>query len=131
MKLPDDLPDDLVGPLTRYFEAEWRGGDAQVQRCDVILALLRLGHRKAAEQLLGKPVTVCPPWVPPRSPAPVAKLQGPRVRRVGRNPCLPTTDAFQRFRQIRVGMTQDQLESRGITKRDIRLWRRAGHLEIA
>jgi hypothetical protein len=53
------------------------------------------------------------------------------VVRVVPNPCRPTTDAWQRFRQVKVGMTEDQLRARGVSTRDLRVWTRARYLEIA
>jgi len=125
------LPGAVRGDLQRYFEAEWRGGDAQVLRCDVILALLRLGHRDHVESLLGKPITVLPPAVPPWPPKPVAREVEPVVRRVGPSNLLPVSRSQDRFRKVRVGMTESQLRSRGITKRDVRYWTSKKILEMS
>lgn len=122
-------PESLHGDLRRYFEAEWRGGDAQVLACDVALALLRLGHRRAAQKILGIEIKVCPPAVPPWRPLPVARAKrGPRVTRVGSPPL--TKHTLARFKRIRVGMTPDQLAAKGISKRDVRVWSARGYLEV-
>jgi hypothetical protein len=99
---------------------------------DKVLMLLRAGDLSAAEELVGKPITRCPAWVPQWPPLPVASRRSePRVVRVGRNPCLPTTDAFQRYKVVRVGMTKKQLLARGLSHRDIRIWVNGGHVEFS
>lgn len=108
-------------------------GLEEPSRADLVLALLRVNTPQslaAAEGIVGRPVTRCPPSIPPWPPKPVAKApRAPTVRKVARNPCLPTTPAFQRYREVRVGMTRDQLLARGITHRDLRKWAR--HVEFS
>lgn len=133
--LPDvPLTRDLRASVRRYLESVWQGGSAPVQRCDVILALLRVGTadaRSAAEQIVGRPITTCPPAVPPRRPLPVARQsEVPRVRRVDRDPPVMASSARERFGLIKVGMTVDQMLSRGVTRRDIRYWTKKGYLEV-
>lgn len=133
----DIVKRQLRRDVRAYLEAEWRGGDAPVLRCDVILALLRLGrhspqHRAEVERLMGRPITTCPPAVPPWPPKPVARDNRPRVvKRAMPNPCAPSSEAHRKFNTIRVGMTVDQLAARGITRRDVRVWGQRGWLEIS
>lgn len=99
---------------------------------DIVLALLRINTPESlarASKLAGIEITKCPPAVPPWPPKPVAARAVVKVVRVGRNPCLPTTGAFQKFRMVRVGMTREQLKKRGLDNRDIRQWTNQGHIE--
>lgn len=59
---------------------------------------------------------------PPRDPVVVF---------VARNPRLPTTPAFQRFKEFQVGRTAEQLLRRGVTHRDIREATRAGWVRFS
>lgn len=135
MRMPADsfgLRGRPLRDLQRYLEAEWRGGDAPVMRADAILALLRLGHLREAESLLGKPITRCPSGVPKWPPDPIPdRFRKPVVTRVAKpNPCAPRSDAHRRFAQVRVGLTRDQLTGRGIDRRDIRVWTQRGWMEM-
>lgn len=118
--------------VERYLAAEWRGGDAEVMRCDVVLALLRLGHLQEAEELAGVKIKRCPSGVPRWPPDPIpAKFRRPVVTRVTKpNPCAPRSDAHRRFAQVRVGLSREQLAGRGITQRDVRVWTRRGWMEM-
>lgn len=122
---------DLEAKLQKYWaEVKVRGPG----RADTVLALLRIGTREAlseAELIVGKPITRCPPAVPPWPPKPARSEEHRVVVRVERNPCLPTTDAFQRFKKIRVGMTEPQVLRRGVTKRDIRRWSKSRAIELS
>jgi hypothetical protein len=125
-----DLPSDLRDRVEAYFTEERIDPDL-AQRVDVILALLTINTTEAlrvASHLGGFSIKKCPPAVPLWPPAPVQGARLPRITRVEKNPCLPTTGAFQRFRQIRRGMTRTQLLGRGLTTRDLRLWERAGFI---
>lgn len=109
-----------------------------VSRADIALALLRIGTEEArgcVELATGKPIQVLPynppPWPPRPVAVPPADREGdPRLIRVARNPCLPTTGAFQRYKRLRVGLTEDQLRTRGVTRRDVLRWTRSGHIEF-
>lgn len=119
-----DLPDSVRARLTEYF-----GHHEGTCAADVVVALLRLNELGAAELMLGRPVTRCPPGIPPWPPKPARREAAqPRVASVAANPCRPSTPAHQRYRLVRVGMTQDQLKSRGLSRRDVRLWTEAGHI---
>lgn len=119
--------------LERYLEAEWRGGGAPVLRCDVALALLRLGRTEVAEKMLGVRVKRCPPAVPPWPPRPVARgPEEPRVtRKISPNPCAPGTGMHQRFGRVRVGMTIRRVRERGASARDVRYWIRKKWMEVS
>jgi hypothetical protein len=123
------LPRPAQEAVTEYLRAH---GLAAPSRADVVLALLRVNTQQslaAAEGIVGRPVTRCPPAIPLWPPKPVVRApRAPRVKAVGRNPCLPTSGAFQRYRTVRVGMTRDQLLARGVTHRDLRKW--AKHVEF-
>jgi hypothetical protein len=124
---------DLRRQVGGYIEAH-RLEPEHLLRIDVVLALLRINSRdslEAAEKLTGRPITRCPPQLPPWPPVPVRPPQGvARVIKIARNPCLPTTPAFQRYRLVKLGLTREQLLVRGVTARDLRVWMRAGHLEF-
>jgi hypothetical protein len=127
------LTPSLRQQVGAYIEAH-RLEPEHLLQVDIVLALLRINSREAldaAEKLTGRPITKCPPSLPPWPPAPVRSSVQPIVAKVARNPCLPTTDAFQRFRLVREGLNRDQLRARGVTTRDLRLWTRAGHVEFA
>lgn len=124
---------ELRSTVDEYFESQPQiTGRTNV--ADDVLALLRIGTREArnmAEELMGRPITKCPSAVPPWPPRPVARPpQKQKLTRVDRNPCLPTTPAFQRYKLLTVGMTKDQALGRGISRRDLRVWEKNGHLEF-
>lgn len=81
--------------------------------------------RKDIALLVGKPIEVGPP--PQITPLPVKSA--PRetnpadariVTRVERNPRLPTTDSFHRFKIFQVGRTIGEAIRRGVTRKDVR-----------
>lgn len=102
----------------------------RLSQADLVLALLRVNTRDAldcAERLVGRPILICPPALrgSPRLRNSSEKTPDDRmVTMVRHNPCLPTTDAFQRFRQIRCGLTVRQLMTRGLSRRDLRKFTR-------
>lgn len=134
------LPATAIGHLVRYFEIEPTSGPypelfwAEVKHrnlllVDLVLALLRGPRdlRPSAEALAGVPIKVVPGFdkvrpLPVASPRPMDQeaLDLRRVIWVARNPRLPTSPAFQRFKQIRVGRTVQQCLTRGVTRRDLR-----------
>lgn len=115
---------ELPARRSLYSSLQARG----LCQADVLFTLLPFRSEpvfeEAIQSILGRPIETCPPAVPPRVPAPVrARPRGPddrRVTRVGPNPRLPTTPAFQRYRKIRVGLSVAQLLSRGVTRKDMR-----------
>lgn len=115
--------------LNQYYQEQ--GIDpALACPADHILALLRMGRREDAERVLGRPITRCPPAIPPWPPRPVSRAPAQaKVASYATNPCLPTTDAFQRYKLVRTGLTEPQLIQRGLTRRDVRRWTRLGYLK--
>jgi len=125
------VTDPLSETLKAYFASQ---RISEPSRADTIVGLLRINTReslRAAEELMGRAITRCPAALPVWPPKPVQHAASrASVVHVGDNPCLPTTNAFQRFCLVKKGMTKEQLAKRGITKRDIRLWSRSGAIQI-
>jgi hypothetical protein len=95
----------------------------------VTMALLSADMIEATELVLGRPITVCPPALSMRlkiwhaRPMVERMDKGPDARvivKVAPNPRLPTTNAWQRYRVLRVGLTVGQAIRRGVLRRDIR-----------
>lgn len=92
-------------------------------QADVVLVLLRLTLFPEVEALIGHPILRLParpvkPW-----PQAVRRPPGPDDRRiisVARNPRLPTTPSFQRYKLFRPGSTLGGAVKRGVTRKDIR-----------
>lgn len=127
------LPAELRDSIREYFKSLPGGLPIRPSRADTVLGLLRINTKaslRAAEAIVGKPITHCPAYLPPWPPKPVDKPRGSVIVKLARNPCLPTTGAFQRYRKLRVGMTLQQAHTRGVTLRDLRRWGRAGHVEV-
>ena len=101
-------------------------------QADLVLCLLRLDALREAEALVGRRITVCPPCLRLLTPPLSLMFEGDRlvIRRLQRNPCLPTTPAFQRYRILREGMTVDQVRRRGVKSRDLRVWGRRGYFKL-
>ena len=115
---------------------------------DVVLALLRADTEEtlsAAEALLGRPITRCPPGAR-RTPERVGLQAGidqvlriiglhdtsdlRRFAWVAQNTQLPTTPSWHRFRLLYVGMTVGQFVARGGYRRDVREWSEAGKIRL-
>lgn len=114
------LPVEFCGPPLPLYDSLSRAGLGQA---DVVLELLRLDLIPEVEALIGHPITRCPTRV--YRPLPLAPRAAPgpddrRVLSVVRNPRLPTTDSFQRFRLIQPGTTISSLLKRGVTRKDLR-----------
>ena len=94
-------------------------------RADEVLALLRINTPQAlarAEELVGKPIERCPSAVPPWPPKPVGKAPGdPRILRVDFPP--------GQHQIVRIGMTRQQLLSRGVTRQNILKWTKVGRIQ--
>lgn len=138
------MPDDDITP---YLHAYFGTTDlTHLRRSSIALALTRGGFRVEAEAVLGRaihhPATQHPVpdpdtasyrtqseyvagWLARHPP------KQRRVRFISRNPRLPTTPAWYRYNLIRVGMTEQQLHSRGVTPRDIREARQAGWITMS
>jgi hypothetical protein len=99
-------------------------------RADLVLAYLRINTPLAldrAQQIMGKPITRCPPAIPPWPPKPVQKKQVPIVARVDQSRFSWTVRTSHR--KIKPGMTRDQLRTNGLSSRDILDWTRSGRIE--
>ena len=108
------------------YMADHRLEPAQMLRVDVVLMLLRIGTgaaRLEAQALAGLPITHCPAAIPPWPPRPVAKRVKEPVVVSFTGPGLHAGTAMaERYRQVKRGMTKEQLLARGCTQRDIRYW---------
>lgn len=126
------LPVGVQLRVDRYFQNA-AIPPSLITKTDLVLALLRIDDpeaREAAERISGVPIKVLPPGMPPWPPLPVGKRPRKILIRREPNPCLPTTDAFQRYRRLKVGATRDQLMTLGITSRDLNDWSRRGVIEF-
>lgn len=110
----------LPGLLPLFDELHERG----YGQADLCLELLHTNLLPEVEALIGRPIVRGPPPITGYVPGPCEhRERGPddrRVTHVARNPRLPTTPAFQRFREFRPGVTISSLLRRGVTRRDIR-----------
>ncbi len=112
--------------LSTYFR---ENNVANPTRVDEVLALLRINTPESlaeAERAVGRPVTRCPPAIPPWPPKPVsAKPRAPVVQRV-----LPSPSKKQQM--VKPGWTEEQIVQRvGATRRDVRHWIKQGYLVVA
>lgn len=96
----------------------------KISQADLILALLRINTTaslRAAESIIGKPITHCPPCLVLQNPTVAQRgLPEARVVSVAPNPRHPKSGAYHRYENFRRGLTISQLIIRGVTKRDIR-----------
>jgi hypothetical protein len=119
--------------------------DAGLCQADLVLCLLHLRDqhhtmREAIEDsitaLVGHPILVgesCLLRYRITSPRPIAtrSKDDRRITYVApTNPRQPGTDAFMRWCEYRVGRTVSQLQTRGVTKRDIRRAARNGWIKV-
>lgn len=119
---------------------------ARLCQADVVLCLLRLNTRRslrAAELLVGRPITHCPPmlalrWQPPRLAAErqrsgderrVVRVRKPKARERGRRRLL-TCGMYERIALVTVGMTIRHAVLRGVRRRDLRVAVRRGYLVL-
>lgn len=151
-RLVNAMPPDVIDYLLWYFRARPGPGfsehgwlpsvslaEVDVGQADVVLALIRapmgLPHfMQCAEGLMGRAIRHCPPCLRlPYAQMEFPDPEGEEARRltfVARNPRLPTTDAFYRYRVMKTGMTVQQCLVRGAKKRDIRLALRKGWIRL-
>lgn len=124
--------------VRRYFDLDrslpltYAIRDRALGHADIVLCLLRLGCRRARAwiaELIGHPITVCPPA---RSAVPIFKKEKvARVRWVVRNnPRYPSTGAHARFEHFRAGRTVQECLARGATRRDYRQAVRHGWIHV-
>lgn len=101
-------------------------------QADLVLALLRLNDRASRlfiAELIGHPITICPPRK--RGDPILLKEKKARIRWVVKtNPRHPNTRAHERFEIFRAGRTIDECLSRGCTPRDIRQATRRGWIHV-
>ncbi len=106
-------------------------------RVDAVLILLRIADSNATlreqalervAELTGKAITRCPSAMPPWPPRPVARHPVQVVATARANDCSENTDMHRRYDIVKVGMTREQLLSRGVTVRDISVWVRQGRI---
>ena len=131
MELPKLKPSDEEY-LQGYFRGRLRCG--AFCTADVVLALLRDDRIEAAEEIVGRKVQRLPDdsrLSPKPLPPHAEHARAQRVVRVSRNPMLPTTPAFLRYKEFKVGRTKDQLMARGVTHRDIRKAVQRGYVEFS
>jgi hypothetical protein len=123
-KLRWDAPGDIAPALTE------RG----LMQADVVLALLRGEYLDEVAALVGHPVE----RLPPREALPLPKTESSEVPKedlrtitaVARNPRLPTTDSFQRFKHFKIGRSLHACLTRGVTRKDIREALAHGWVEV-
>lgn len=138
------LPETAVHLLERVFCLPRAGNlfhrlvEAGVDHAQATLTLLYNGHYEGVEILIGHPVVICPPCLSgmhistaSNMPTPPRSVDETRViRSISDNPRLPTTPSFNRFEQLKLGMTVQQALTRGVTRRDIREWEREGSIRV-
>lgn len=109
-------------------------------QADVVLALLRLEILGVAEEIVGRPITRCPPAlalgykaVGPSRRLPderrVTEVRKPESEERGRRRLL-SCDMYERIGRARVGMTVAALVARGVTRKDLRIALRRGYLSV-
>lgn len=104
-------------------------------RVDLVLVLLRIGGEEALQrvaELTGKAITRCPSAMPPWPPKPIQSApRGVVVTKITQPyPGSAGTVMAQRYAGLKLGMTQEQILARGITLRDLRVWKSKGHIEL-
>ena len=126
--------------LERDFQLPRKGGlffrlvNAHADQASVVLSLLRAGKWDDITRFVGHPVPVVGPGALSRTSDPVKTERTPDEERVvdwvsNSNPRI-LSDGFHRFALIRVGMTVEQLLTRGVRRRDIREWQQEGTLRL-
>ena len=129
------LSKELRKSVEDYFD-RYRIPLRLVMRTDITVALLRVGTPEAvevAEEILGRKISATVGQLFKERKPPVAKGP-PKVsivhqrtyNRKGRWTMPKRTE--DRFQRICVGMTKDQLVTRGIPLRDITRWTKAGNI---
>lgn len=96
---------------------------------DIALAFLRMGDFATVKQLTGVTVKKLPACIPPWPPKPVINKPRQVVTRK-KDAYLGTINARDRYSRVRLGMTIEQLRSRGVSVRDIKSWTNRGLLEF-
>lgn len=100
-------------------------------QADLVLCLLRVGTRSAlasAEQLIGKPITHCPPQLRRDLPSPAHRRGDHRILLAVGSALRERSSS--RMHCARPGMSVVSLMMRGATRRDIRLALRFGLIQL-
>jgi hypothetical protein len=149
------LPIPVQRAAARELGLPWYAGALYEQldaagfyQADLVLALLRANTPEAlagAEALVGHPIRRLPPGaraLPRRGGLHegidhvldiIGRVPSADLRRfiwLNENVQLPTTDSFQRFRMLKVGMTVGSYVARGGWRRDVREWEQAGKIRL-
>lgn len=108
-----------LSPWIPLYEALHIKGLGQA---DVVLELLRLTLIPEVELLLGHPITRYAARTVKPLPAYIQETTqwDRRIAFAAPNPRLPATEAFQRYKELRPGVTLATALKRGVTYRDIR-----------
>jgi hypothetical protein len=133
------LPEEAQHVLAATFGLQHKGSlffrlsDAKVDQAKAVMALLKTGHREAVETLVGKSIVVCPPCLSRMNEVLVKKRTYDEARLIKSlvpNPRHPATDAYQRYAELKLGMTVAQALRRGVTRRDVREWVAEGSITL-
>jgi hypothetical protein len=133
------LPSKAQHALAATFGLQNKGSlffrlsDAKIDHAKAVIALLRAEQREAVEVLLGKPIVICPPCLS-RMHEKIGKKrtydEARIIASVKPNPRHPASDAYQRYGELKAGMTVAQALRRGVSRRDIREWIAEGAITI-
>jgi hypothetical protein len=118
---------------------------ARLCQADVVLCLLRIGTANAiqtVEALVGRPITHCPPALALRrarikvrvevregDERLIVKIRKPSLFEKGKRRLLNCA-VYARLALVRVGMSINQIISRGVKRRDLKIALRRGYLSI-
>lgn len=133
LEFVSSLPVSLQLQLSAYAE-QARLDRSKMGSADLALALLRINSAASLEafaSLTGRTVTHCPPALPPWPPKPVPNRERSEPIVLRKSKEAPRGEYMERhFRSIRVGMSRQDMLSRGATARDIRYWMTHGYIEM-
>jgi hypothetical protein len=133
------LPGEAQHALEATFGLKHEGSlffrlaDRKIDHAKAVMALLKMEQRGAVETLIGKPIVICPPCLSRMNERLTRKRTFDEARIISSmvpNPRHPATDAYQRFAELRLGMTIAQALRRGVSRRDVREWLAEGSITI-
>jgi hypothetical protein len=119
--------------LKREGSLFFRLADRKIDHAKAVIALLKMEQREAVETLIGKAIIICPPCLSRMNERLVKKRTFDEARIICGlmpNPRHPATDAYQRYTELRLGMTIAQALRRGVSRRDIREWVAEGSVKL-